>query len=90
MTGEVRYFDPAERATRASKYPPAIRPSLAPWAQTLDRLVSKFDLDFYPEGALRAALDRFEGDHGHAADAHDEDDSVEVFLLAIEIGGWVA
>ena len=73
---------------RRFEYPPAISPSLAPWSQLLDHLVTEFELDYSPEGALRAALAAFEQQHGHTPDPNQDYD--EVADLAAEVGGWVA
>lgn len=89
-TPEIGFFNPKARMARRFKYPPAIGPDLAPWSQTLDQLAAEYELDYYPEGAVRAALDRFASGNARSADPNDEDDATEVTLLAMEIGGWVA
>ncbi|MFG6476389.1 hypothetical protein ACFXP7_08350 [Microbacterium sp. P06] len=74
-------------SARKVSYLPGIEPDLAPWAQLLGRVVDRFGLDHYPEGALRAALANFEQQHGRIANPATDWDSVAD--LVAEHGGWV-
>lgn len=60
------------------------------WGALLDELVESHGLDYYPEGALAAALGEFADTHARAADPDRADDRDEVRDLVVGLGGWSA
>ncbi|MEJ1088317.1 hypothetical protein WDU99_08310 [Microbacterium sp. Mu-80] len=58
------------------------------WDALVRQMTDDLDLDFYPEGAVRAATEQFELDHDRPADPDNADDYAEVYEVALACGGY--
>lgn len=70
------------------EFPDGPDSDLDAWAELAQRVVDEFDLDFYPEVALRDALALFTEAHGREPDADRESDWDALYDLVLSLEGF--